>query len=57
MLICFLGFKGKGFYVCNPGQESDRLPNTPTSSRAALDGSAFGYIKERNEYMYFGMIC
>ncbi|XP_016492324.1 putative F-box protein At1g32420 isoform X1 [Nicotiana tabacum] len=51
-LICFLGSKGKGFYVCNPStQELVNLPNTPTSSRATLDGIAFGYIKEKNEYV------
>ncbi|XP_016492326.1 putative F-box protein At2g19630 isoform X3 [Nicotiana tabacum] len=42
----------KGFYVCNPStQELVNLPNTPTSSRATLDGIAFGYIKEKNEYV------
>ncbi|OIT22602.1 PREDICTED: F-box protein At1g53790-like [Nicotiana attenuata] len=48
-LICFLSSKGKGFYVCNPSTQE--LVKLPTSSRATLDGIAFGYIEERNEYV------
>lgn len=32
-------------------QKLDKLPNIPTSSRAALVVSAFGSIKEKNEYV------
>ncbi|OIT22603.1 PREDICTED: uncharacterized protein LOC109217384 [Nicotiana attenuata] len=50
-LICFLS-KDEAFYVCNLSTpELVKLPNTPTNSCTSLNGTAFGYIKERDEYV------
>ncbi|KAL3332066.1 hypothetical protein AABB24_032599 [Solanum stoloniferum] len=53
-LICFVSTQG--FYVCNPStQELVKLPKSHFCD--VKDGSAFGYIKQRNEYVLVNARC